>query len=273
MALRKGSRVEVSSDEDGFKGAWFTATVTKMVGKTRIMVEYDNLVSDDENGPLVETLEIVNVRPLPPVPDTPHAFSLYEEVDAFYNDGWWVGVISKVVAEDGSKYAVYFRNTREEMIFEFNQMRVHQDFIDGHWVMASQGITLFVSLETGRSFANHLSLSHEILGSNLKEPGLSKVWMLKALPDSWPFAVVDFSWPWKPDSWAFPMVDFSPPWKLVGRILVLFRDRRATASIAGKKWRERRWILSTEADSIASTSSPWWGGEFSSPHKSPLQIF
>ncbi|KAL4192861.1 hypothetical protein AMTRI_Chr06g196380 [Amborella trichopoda] len=134
-AFRKGSRVEVGSDEDGFKGAWFTATVTKMVGKFRVTVEYDNLMSDDEKGPLVETVEVLNVRPLPPS-DTPRAFSLYEEVDAFHNDGWWVGVITKVIAE-GPTYIVYFRNSGEEMLFELNELRVHQDFVDGHWVLAS----------------------------------------------------------------------------------------------------------------------------------------
>ena len=42
-------------------------------------------------------------------------FNLFEDVDALYNDGWQVGVISKVFV--CSKYLVYFRDMNEEMEF------------------------------------------------------------------------------------------------------------------------------------------------------------
>ncbi|XP_020520303.1 uncharacterized protein LOC110006873 isoform X2 [Amborella trichopoda] len=133
MAFRTGSRVEVSRDEKGgCKGAWFTASVAKMMGESKVMVKYDNLVSNDKKRPLVEITNIVNVRPLPP----PRGFSVHEEVDAFCNDGWWAGVITKVMAE-GPKYIVYLWDSEKEMIFEPNQLRVHQDFVDGHWIMPS----------------------------------------------------------------------------------------------------------------------------------------
>ncbi|KAL4181560.1 hypothetical protein AMTRI_Chr12g237940 [Amborella trichopoda] len=60
-----------------------------MIGKKKVIVEYDNIVSDDKKQPLVEITNIFNVRPVP----APHGFSIYEEVDAFCNNGWWLSSI------------------------------------------------------------------------------------------------------------------------------------------------------------------------------------
>ncbi|ERN02749.1 hypothetical protein AMTR_s00086p00020100 [Amborella trichopoda] len=73
-----------------------------MIGKKKVILEYDNIVSDDKKQPLVEITNIFNVRPVP----APHGFSIYEEVDAFCNNGWWASVIIKVNAER-PKYIMY----------------------------------------------------------------------------------------------------------------------------------------------------------------------
>lgn len=131
----KGTLVEVSSDEEGFEGAWFAATVVEPKGKNKFLVEYMNLRTDDDSEFLREEIDILHIRPYPPE----HAcdqFNLLQEVDALYNDGWWVGVISKVLSN--SRYVVYFRNSNEELELPHSEIRLHQDWINGKWVIASK---------------------------------------------------------------------------------------------------------------------------------------
>ncbi|CAK7326294.1 unnamed protein product [Dovyalis caffra] len=103
----KGTKVEVKSEEVGFQGSWYTATTVEVMENDKFLVQYDTLVTDDETDSLRE-----------------------EAVDAWYNDGWWVGRIIKVQKE--MKHIVLFQNT-EELEFEHCELRPHQEWIDGNW--------------------------------------------------------------------------------------------------------------------------------------------
>ncbi|KAK7278032.1 hypothetical protein RJT34_23054 [Clitoria ternatea] len=131
-----GKWVEVSSDEDGFGGAWFSATVVEVMGNGKFLVEYKNLLADDDSHLLREEVDALHIRPYPSDIYVADRFRLLDEVDALYNDGWWVGVISKVLPD--SKYIVYFRSSNEELEFEHKQLRLHQDWISGKWIMPSK---------------------------------------------------------------------------------------------------------------------------------------
>ncbi|CAH1424155.1 unnamed protein product [Lactuca virosa] len=149
--LTKGSQVEVSSDEDGFNGAWFVATVIhpppsiSTTKKTKslnhptnnnlVYVEYHNLVSEDGSSRrLREYANVSYVRPSPH-PDSnaaaPH-FQLNDLVDAFYRDGWWTGVITAVV--DSSNFVVAFQNPPDQIQFNSSDLRVHRRWDGGRWV-------------------------------------------------------------------------------------------------------------------------------------------
>ncbi|KAI3768699.1 hypothetical protein L2E82_19529 [Cichorium intybus] len=118
--LNKGALVEVCSDEDGFQGAWFAATVI--------------------NQFLIDVVDSNHIRPHP-IHEAVNHFCVVEEVDALYNDGWWVGVISKVVGKQ--KYEVYFRGIDEEMVFKQSDLRRHQEWIYGKWVSSSLEVIQF----------------------------------------------------------------------------------------------------------------------------------
>ncbi|KAJ0078919.1 hypothetical protein Patl1_22448 [Pistacia atlantica] len=133
----KGALVEVSSDEDGFDGAWFAATVIEPVGKDKYLIEYQSLRTEDDTEFLREEVDILHIRPSPPDTVVVDSFNRLDEVDALYNDGWWVGVISKVLTN--SKYIVYFKNTLEEMQFGHSELRLHQEWIDGKWIVTCRG--------------------------------------------------------------------------------------------------------------------------------------
>ncbi|KAH7521055.1 hypothetical protein ACOSP7_008788 [Xanthoceras sorbifolium] len=138
VKFSKGTLVEVSSDEDGFKGAWFTATIVEPAGRDKYLIEYESLRTEDDKDFLREEIDTLHIRPCPPETVMVDRFNRLDEVDALYNDGWWVGVISKVL--NNSRYIVYFRETNEEMQFEQSDLRLHQDWINGKWVPASRGL-------------------------------------------------------------------------------------------------------------------------------------
>ncbi|XP_015891745.3 DUF724 domain-containing protein 2 isoform X2 [Ziziphus jujuba] len=136
--LSVGSEVEVSSDEDGFKGAWFRATIVESPisssaskKRKKALVEYKNLVTDDGSKQLREHIDSSYVRPLPPdVNDC--GFQEGDVVDADYKDGWWTGIIRKVLEK--SKYRVFFDNPPDVIEFELSHLRLHQDWVGGKWV-------------------------------------------------------------------------------------------------------------------------------------------
>jgi Agenet domain len=134
MKFPNGMLVEVSSDEEGFRGAWFVATIIRPVG-TAFCVQYHNLKTDDETALLQETVDPVHIRPVPPEACWPNSFRLLEEVDAYCNDGWWAGVVSKVLGKN--RCVVYFRQWKEEMEFKHDELRPHFDWVGGRWIRAS----------------------------------------------------------------------------------------------------------------------------------------
>ncbi|KAI3417316.1 uncharacterized protein J3R85_014590 [Psidium guajava] len=131
----RGTPVEVSSDEDGYRGARFAAVVVEEVSKGKYLVEYKNLRTEDNAEFLKEEADALHIRPCPPEIVVADHFNLFDEVDALYNDGWWVGVISKVLSK--SCYVVYFRDTKEELEFRHSNLRLHQEWIGGRWMTAS----------------------------------------------------------------------------------------------------------------------------------------
>lgn len=135
----KGSRVEVSSNDEGFRGAWFQGTVLKSVGH-KYLVEYDALKAEDETTPLTETIGEEHIRPSPPDIPVSNGFKFLDEVDAFCNDGWWVGVISKVISDQ--KCMVYFKSYKEENEFGREQLRLHCDWVGGRWMRISPALEM-----------------------------------------------------------------------------------------------------------------------------------
>lgn len=130
MALFRGYEVEVCSKQDGFVGSYYAATVIKGHGDNSYAVQYKNLVTEDESRPLIEVVGAEEVRPVPPKVSAT-GFALFEEVDAFDNDGWWVGKIS---GRKGSKYNVFFDKYGVEIAYPSSQLRAHLEWVGGNWV-------------------------------------------------------------------------------------------------------------------------------------------
>ncbi|KAL6532519.1 hypothetical protein OROGR_014489 [Orobanche gracilis] len=132
--FKDGMVVEVKSDEEGYQGSWYTAVIICSLCSDKLLVEYQTLTADNESELLREKAVASYIRPCPPEIVRVDRFGMLEEVDAWYNDGWWVGLVSRVL--DGLKYAVYFWTTNEELVFDHFSLRPHQEWIGGKWIVS-----------------------------------------------------------------------------------------------------------------------------------------
>ncbi|KAL3508206.1 hypothetical protein ACH5RR_033588 [Cinchona calisaya] len=193
VKFSKGMLVEVKSDEEGFQGSWYQATIVEPLGNDKFMVEYLTLKTEDETQLLQEEADISYIRPCPPEIQRVEPFELFAQVDAWYNDGWWVGHISRVI--DGLKYMVFFRNTNEEMNFEHLKLRPHQDWIEGKWVATPEMVELRRSSAEMDKKTKGLKLGIKCSG-NREEQTFSKGIMVEVKSDeegyqgSWYTAVI-----------------------------------------------------------------------------------
>ena len=135
--FRKGSLVEVTSNLDGFRGAWFVARVVKAprssvrrsTRKSTFLVEYLNLLSDDGMKPLREHVSFGFIRPIPPFEmHDDQTFQVNDVVDGYYNDAWWVGVV-RHVWENPKAYTVVFDDPPDSVKFRSSEVRVHLDWV------------------------------------------------------------------------------------------------------------------------------------------------
>lgn len=131
-----GTMVEVRSNEDGYQGSWYTATVIGSAVGGKFLVEYKTLTTDDETTVLREVASKQDIRPYPPQIPQGQSYRVLQEVDAWYNDGWWEGVIADVLEE--WKYSVYFASTNEKLAFRYSYLRPHQNWVHGKWVLPLQ---------------------------------------------------------------------------------------------------------------------------------------
>ena len=136
-----GDEVEVTSADHSLRGTLFPA---KIIGRDwntdKFVVEYKHLEANDE--PLREEVELVLLRPLPPMPEHGYTFVFGDEVDAFFSGGWWEGVITEV-DDEGSMFWVYFRFAKQQFQFLASELRIHQEWDKGTWFPSRVRVSTF----------------------------------------------------------------------------------------------------------------------------------
>lgn len=124
--------MEVKSNEEGYQGSWYPATIVRSLRNGKYLLRYQTLETDDETDLLTEEADALSIRPSPPVIQQADQFRPLDEVDAWYNGGWWAGQVCKVL--EGSNYTVYFRTANEIVEFQHSDLRPHQNWLDGEWI-------------------------------------------------------------------------------------------------------------------------------------------
>ncbi|XP_074340154.1 DUF724 domain-containing protein 6-like isoform X2 [Apium graveolens] len=142
VAWKKGTEVEVTSVDDGFRGVWYLAKITQPPKKSEdgfVLVEYNELVSDeDETKKLCEKVHVELVRPLAPSGIKDDDFEINDVVDVYHKDGWWVGVVEKVLSKD--EVLVAFDDPPDKITAKRLDVRFHFDWINGKWVKPDKKI-------------------------------------------------------------------------------------------------------------------------------------
>ncbi|KAJ4844348.1 hypothetical protein Tsubulata_025249 [Turnera subulata] len=139
-----GSLVEVTFEEDGLKGAWFAGKVIQSSSSrqrdTHYLVIFESLLQNNGKKPLREYFSGSYMRPSPPPLPNDQGFEVSDVVEAYYQDGWWKGVIHQVnVLEENQDqssktYTVYFEMPPHNITFSTKDLRHHQDWMHGRWV-------------------------------------------------------------------------------------------------------------------------------------------
>ncbi|GAB2274730.1 hypothetical protein Dimus_009502 [Dionaea muscipula] len=132
---KRGDIVEICSEEEGFKGSYYVATIVAQLDADAFTIEYATLLDENELDPLREVVRARNIRPAPPTVDA-EEFHVGDEVEARDNDGWWIGrVMEKLGRGD---YYVLFENSGEVAKYHRKGLRAHLEWIDGRWIRSPQ---------------------------------------------------------------------------------------------------------------------------------------
>lgn len=165
-SLQKGSVVEVMSDEDGLKGAWFSARVLEVVDNKAYVCYSD--VSNTE-GKLKEWIVLENGEKAPRI-RTAHSLTsvkyegtrkrrraqlgsyswqVGDHVDAWIHDRWWEGTIMEKIPGNEMKLTVHFPATGEKQVVNAWNLRLSLIWKDGQWMERSHAKGNSFNLQEG----------------------------------------------------------------------------------------------------------------------------
>ncbi|KAJ0256238.1 Aproteint and bromo-adjacent y [Hirschfeldia incana] len=148
--IKKGSLVEVLSQDSGIRGCWLIALVVKK-HKDKVKVQYQDIMdADDESKKLEEwilasrvaasdhlSLRIPGrkvVRPNLKPSDESDVWSVDVgmPVDVWWCDGWWEGIVVEKVSEE--KVEVYLPGEKKISTFHLSDLRQSLEWSADEWV-------------------------------------------------------------------------------------------------------------------------------------------
>lgn len=147
-----GDKVELLSQDSGIRGCWFKCTVLSKQPH-RLKVRYEDVQNEDESDNLEEWIPAfrvaapdkfgirnpgrLTIRPYPPEEETSRSIVVGTAVDAWWNDGWWEGVVV-MIHEQEAQVHVYFPGENEKSIFKTRDLRFSRDWVNNQWTLVKE---------------------------------------------------------------------------------------------------------------------------------------
>lgn len=174
-----GDNIEVLCQDSGIRGCWFRCKITRKLPH-QLKVWYRDILNDDGNGNLEEWIpssriatpdklgvRIIGrpiIRPCPPE-STPYSFEVGTVVDAWWNDGWWEGVVV-MIKEPSDEVQIFFPGESVYSTFQKCDLRLSREWVHNRWVDMEKNVDLAATLvlydasqrpDTGRLHSSTLS--------------------------------------------------------------------------------------------------------------------
>ncbi|KAK4439712.1 protein AGENET DOMAIN (AGD)-CONTAINING P1 [Sesamum alatum] len=141
-------KVEFLCQDSGIRGCWFRCTVLE-VSRRQMKILYDD-VKDEETCTNLEewvpTYRLAKadklgmrhggrptVRPAYPCDERSLSFEVGDPADAWWNDGWWEGVVSGTTDGKNGIYQIYIPGENLYLNIELKNLRVSRDWIGDRW--------------------------------------------------------------------------------------------------------------------------------------------
>ncbi|KAF2538743.1 hypothetical protein F2Q68_00021783 [Brassica cretica] len=145
--IKADAKIEFLCQDSGIRGCWFRCTVLE-VSRKQVKLQYDDIEDEDGYGNLEEWVPALKsampdklgmrssnrptIRPAPP-DAKPADFdpTIGEAVDAWWNDGWWEGV---VIATDKPDLQIYIPGENLCLTVQRKDIRISRDWVGDCWV-------------------------------------------------------------------------------------------------------------------------------------------
>lgn len=168
-------KIELLCQDSGIRGCWFRCTVLQ-VSRKQIKIQYDDVQDEDEYGNLEEWVPAFKLavadklgmrrlgrptmRPAPPQnEETDPALEVGSAVDAWWSDGWWEGVVTKI-DNNGDALQVYFPGENLFLDMHKKDVRISRDWVGNQWIdiQAKPDILSAISATTSPETKTSISL-------------------------------------------------------------------------------------------------------------------
>uniref|UniRef100_A0A7N0TY86 BAH domain-containing protein n=1 Tax=Kalanchoe fedtschenkoi TaxID=63787 RepID=A0A7N0TY86_KALFE len=177
-AYNVDDEIEVLSHDSGIRGCWFKCTVVE-VSRKQLKVQYND-VQDEEGGDNLEewipAFRIAKTDPLgmrfvsrPTIRPAVHSsqqvrdLNVGDPIDAWWNDGWWEGVVTDSGSNENDLSRVYLPGENLHLTLSKKDLRISRDWTGDQWVdvEAKPDICTIIPLASSNTDLSIISVSPE----------------------------------------------------------------------------------------------------------------
>ncbi|RVW30252.1 hypothetical protein CK203_088666 [Vitis vinifera] len=149
VSFKLHEKIELLCQDSGVRGCWFRCKILQASQK-RLKVQYADVEDVEGPGNLEEWVPAfrvaapdklgircagrLTIRPFPPEDCTEYTFEVGAAVDAWWGDGWWEGVVTRVGISGNDSLQVYLPGEGKLLTFEKKNLRTSRDWVGNKWV-------------------------------------------------------------------------------------------------------------------------------------------